>query len=265
VVVALAASACGSSAPSAETPGPSAGPSTSASSSAASWNYVAFGDSWPEGAHCGGCRTFAGLWADGLERITGRTINFTDLTGSHEPSVENEKTSASLLESLKSNLATQSATEAADIILISTGANEFGMALDASKAGTCGGQDKADCIRALGDLWNRNFDAILTQIGKLRAGKPTAIRLVDAANGFVSDASLIAGLPAGFAKGNGALIFQLLNNAMCGAAKNHHAVCVDVRPILNGPTMDQPVDEVSSASMQTVADALLATKLPELH
>jgi hypothetical protein len=41
-------------------------------------------------------------------------------------------------------------------------------------------------------------------------------------------------------------------------------VSADVWPVLNGPTLDQPVDEKSPASMRAVADALLATKLPEL-
>jgi hypothetical protein len=31
---------------------------------------VALGDSWREGARCGGCRTYAGLYADGLEAET---------------------------------------------------------------------------------------------------------------------------------------------------------------------------------------------------
>ena len=156
------------------------------------------------------------------------------------------------------------AAQSADIILIATGPNETGMAYEPSLAGTCGGEDQADCIRKLGDFWKDDFNAILTEIETLRAGKPTAIRLVDAANPFVSVPDMTVGLPEGFATGNGALIFQQLYDAMCAAATKHGAVCVDVRPLLNGPTMDQPVDENSAASMHAVADALIATRLPEL-
>jgi len=39
---------------------------------------------------------------------------------------------------------------------------------------------------------------------------------------------------------------------------------VDVRPVLNGGTLEEPVDENSPKSMRAVAGALLATKLPEL-
>jgi lysophospholipase L1-like esterase len=228
------------------------------------WNYVALGDSWPEGAHCGGCRTFAGLWADDLAVSTGRRIVLTDLTGSREPDVGEGETSASLLSSLRTSPVTRDAIKSADIILISTGPNELGMAYEPSKAGTCGGADEADCIRALGRLWKANFDAILTEIETLRQGRPTAIRLVDAANPFVSDPEMSTGMPAGFATTNGALIFELLKEAMCDNAKKHHAVCVDVRPILNGPTMDKAVDENSPQSMRAIADALDATKLAEI-
>jgi hypothetical protein len=72
-------------------------------------------------------------------------------------------------------------------------------------------------------------------------------------------------MPDGFATTKGALIYKLLNDALCSNAAKHHAVCVDVRPILTGPSLDQRVDENSPASMRAVADALLATKVAELR
>jgi len=105
---------------------------------------------------------------------------------------------------------------------------------------------------------------ILAEIQKLRSGKPTAIRLVDAANVFLSEPEINQGLPANFAKTGGALFYDLLKRAMCKAAAAHDAVCVDILPILNGPNLDESVDENSTASMRAVADALSATKLPEL-
>ncbi len=52
---------------------------------------------------------------------------------------------------------------------------------------------------------------------------------------------------------------------MCGAAAAHGAARVDVRPIINGPTMDKPGDEEADSTMQATADALVATGLPELE
>jgi hypothetical protein len=240
-------------------------PASSRTSAASRLTYVALGDSWPEGAHCGGCRTFAGLYADGLHARTGRHIDFHDLTGQAQPYFETAGGgSASLLKALRSDAATRDIVATADIILIATGPNEIGVAYEPSKAGTCGGADHMNCFRKLGSMWRRNFDAIASEIELLRDGKPTAIRLVDAANSFLSDPSLMQGLPKSYAMTEGALIFKILNDALCHAAALHHAVCVDVRPILNGPHLNRSVDENSAASMRAVADALLATGLPEL-
>ena len=45
-------------------------------------------------------------------------------------------------------------------------------------------------------------------------------------------------------------------------SRSSSAVCVDVRPALNGKSLVESVDENSPESMQAVADALLATELP---
>ena len=93
--------------PATSQPTPSLGtgspPGASPSIASLSWNYAAFGDSWPEDAHCNGCRTFAGLWADDLPALAGRPIVFTDLTGSPSPVWAMRETSATLLESLRTN------------------------------------------------------------------------------------------------------------------------------------------------------------------
>jgi hypothetical protein len=237
--------------------------STTGSSASSELSYLALGDSWPEGAHCGYCRTFAGLYADGLASQTGRRVVFEDITGAAQPYFELGGGSASLLKALRSDPSTRRAVAKADVIMIATGPNE-GAAYEAAKAGTCGGDDDMACFRTQRRMWERNFDAILDEIEGLRAGKPTAIRLVSAANPFVSDPSMAKGLPEDFATKEGALIFMNLNDTLCSNAARHDAVCVDVRPILNGRTLDRPVDENSPKSMRAVAKALLATKLPEL-
>jgi hypothetical protein len=222
--------------------------------------YVALGDSWVESFHCGGCRTFAGLHAKGLEELTGEPVDFVDLAG------DRTDDSALLLESLRDDAQIRHAIEDADVVLIATGANEMGSLADELTAGTCGGADQADCIRALGELWASNFDASLEEIIRLRDGSPTAIRLVNAANAFLSVPEMTEGIDveADFATNRGALIFQVLTDAICDAAAAHGAKCVDVRPLLNGPNLDQPTDENSAANFQAIADALVDTGLPEL-
>jgi lysophospholipase L1-like esterase len=222
--------------------------------------YVALGDSWVEGAHCGGCRTFAGLYADGLEVLTGESVEFVDLTG------DRTTDSTALLDSLRTDDEIRAAVADADVVLIATGPNEGSITTEPLATGTCGGPDNLDCIRALGDRWATNFDSAIEEIEQLRDGKPTAIRLVNAANFFTSDPSIAAGLglDEDFASTAFALNFELLTEAVCGAAEAHRAKCLDVRPILNGPNLDRPTDENSPENMQAIADALVDIGLPEL-
>ncbi len=220
-------------------------------------SYVAFGDSWPEGAHCNGCTPFPELWLEAIAEQTGAEVEFTDFTGDGERSTAEGKASASLLDTLQTNEETRTAVADADVILISTGPNEIGDVAEAVKAGTCGGADGFDCIRALGEAWSTNFDQILNEIETLREGNPTAIRLVNGANPFVLYPEDNEGMPPDFATTGGTLIFDLLAGAMCDAAAAHEAVCIDARPLIE-------VSEDSPESMQAVADALAAAGLAEL-
>ena len=271
-VVAVSSAACSgpptSPAPSTEpSPLPSAGPSLATAPPAPiPLRYVALGDSWPEGAHCGSCRTFAGRYADGLQATTGKPVVFVDLTGSHQPFFDSEGGgSRSLLDALRRVDSVDSAVAAADVVLIATGPNESARAFDPLRHGRCGGPDGLACVRGLERFWERNFDAILDRIDQLRAGRPTAIRLVNAGNPFIKNPEMDHGLPPGFAAGPGAAIFQALTDAVCRAAAAHHAICVDVRRIINGPPgRTHYPDEESTRAHQRVANALLRTGLPEL-
>jgi hypothetical protein len=225
--------------------------------------FVALGDSWPEGAHCGYCETFAGRYADGLEELAGAQVRFVDLTGDAQPYFQTDGGgAASLLRALREDTSFAAEVASGDVIMIATGPNELERAFEPFAEGRCG--DGFACVQRLERFWTSNFNAILDEIRRLRGDRPTAIRLVSAANFFVSDPSATEGLPAD-APEFGARSFEALNTAVCEAAVTHDAICIDVRPLLNGATLDQRVDENSPRSMQTVADALLATGLPELE
>src|SRR5262249_34427181 len=119
--------------------------------------YVAFGDSWPEGAHCDGCKTFADLWVNDLAKATGASIDYVDLMGSREPGAGEEKASGTLRRAIETIQQVRDAVAGADVILIATGPNEMSLAMAKVAAGTCGGSDHAACIRALGKTWQENF------------------------------------------------------------------------------------------------------------
>ena len=235
---------------------------TSAEPSGQVVRYVAFGDSWPEGAHCGGCDSFAYLWADLIEAETGLEVELTSFMGDAEQSGAESKTSASLLASLKED-ATRAAVSTADVILIATGPNALDEVVPKVLSDRCGGRDGLDCISEAGQAWAEDFDAILDEIDLIRADRPALVRLVNAANVFAMDEELAAAVPKGFVSTGGELMFELLTEAQCDAAEAHRAVCVDVRPLITGPDGDG--DENSDASMQAVADALIDTGLRELR
>lgn len=246
--------ACGSS--DGSRPASAAAPSATSANQTAPWNYVMFGDSWPHGSHCNGCRPFPVLYADGVKAKTGHPVTFKDMT-------TNGGGSASLLQDLQTQDAVRQAAADADIIVISTGANDLEQPFADWQLDSCGGKDHLDCFRTSAKATGRNFDRLLAAIQKLRAGKATAVRVVTDSNEFLSDPGLIAAFGSHAAK-DGAVITALQHDAECAAAQKYHDTCVDLRPVLNGPTFDQPQDSNAPVAMQKVADALVAVGLAEL-
>jgi hypothetical protein len=225
--------------------------------------YIALGDSWPEGAHCNGCQPFPELHAEAVQADTGRTIEFKNLAGQAQPTFETFGGGmASLLNAVRNSEAFRTEVASGDIIVIATGPNEGEAVGAAVAAGTCGGADNFECVRELGQSWTEDLDAILDEIEQLRAGQPTAVRLVNAANAFIG--STLPGMDEATTAAFSELFFEELTVAMCENASAHRAQCLDVRPILNGPNLDQPVDDSSVESMAAVADALTQMGVAEL-
>lgn len=236
-------------------PSPSA-MSASPSSGLLSWTYVALGDSWPAGGHCGGCRPFPVLYRDGLAASTGRRIDFVDFT--------NAGTAKSLLQDVRTSVTVRDAIRRADIVMISTGGNDLEPALVAASAGTCGGEDQLDCFRDVVAPMRPSFEGIVTEIELLRNGRPTAIQLVTGVNEFLTDPGLIDAVGPAYAKTHGVAITKMLADVQCEVAAKHTATCIDLGLALNGPDLLRPVDSSTQATMQAVADVLLASGLPEL-
>lgn len=223
--------------------------------------YVALGDSWPEGAHCNGCRTFPQTHAEALSKQLGKPVTLHNLAGQPQPHFDRTGSGGSkgLLDALRTDEAFRTEAAAGDIIVIATGPNDGGRVFEAIEGGRCGGPHDTACVAELGRRWHRDFDAILGEIDELRAGKPTAIRLVTAANAFTDPSLGPAGL-RGFEA-----YFEALAKAMCENARKHDAVCVDVRPVLNGKRFEQPVNDSSQEAMDAVAELLAKTGASELE
>ena len=160
---------------------------------------------------------------------------------------------------------TRQEVAAADIIVISTGMNDLEPASKLYVDGHCGGVDQLDCLRAAANGWRTSFGGILTEINALRRGHSTAIRLVSNSNEFLSDAELIQIFGSSFGLGPGALITDMHHDILNDVAARHGAICVDLRPVLNGASHQTARDVNSQEAMQAVADALLASGHRELR
>ena len=260
MLVALALAGCGGQGSSAAD-GSDVTDSSSTVSAESGLTYVALGDSWPEGAHCAGCRTFPETHAEALADRLGRPVTLRNLAGQAQPYFDTPVGGGStgLLRALRTDEPFRKQVAAGDIIVISTGPNDGGDIFDVIQSGKCGGADDTACVDALNRKWHRDFDAILSEIERLRAGHPTVIRLVNAANAF-NDPSFSPATLRGFEA-----YFQALSDAMCNNARKHDSVCVDVRPVLNGPDFEQPVNDSAQEAMDAVAELLLQTGVPELE
>lgn len=188
LLLALVLVGCGGS-PGAGAPGPASAPASSpgpnrsavatptspsppgsgrSSSQAGSWRAVALGDSVTAGTGCS-CTAFPRLYADELSRLRGVPI-----------SVANEGagglTSAQLLAELDQTGSEQAqAVAAADIDLVTIGANDFSDQHDPITDGRCPGTSGAACVEDELNLLRTDLTAILRRIETLRQGRPTAV------------------------------------------------------------------------------------------
>jgi lysophospholipase L1-like esterase len=216
-----------------------------------------FGDSWPYGAHCNGCQPFPFLLDVAYAAITGLPIDFLNDT-------TNGGTAQELAATMRNDPTIRAHIEAADIIVIAIGGNDLEPAFGSYTAGNCGGQDRLDCFRTVATTLRAAYDGMLAAIDGLRAGRPTAVRMVTTSNEFLSDKDLIDTFGVDFGKTSGVTITRMNRDAQCDTAVRHHAVCVDLGAALNGPALTTPNDVNTQATMQQVADAIAATGLPEL-
>lgn len=257
LAVLVALTGCGTGM--AVSPSPSAPASVAASSgstSAATLTVLVFGDSWPAGDHCDGCRPWPGLYADGLESTTGRPVDLIDRTGI--------ETAASLALTIQADPSVKADVARADVIVLSIGTNDLEPAFNAYHDGTCGGADQLDCFRAIVETLRGTFDQILTDIDGLRAGMPTAVRIVTMSNEFLSEQGAIELVGADFGASGGVAVTTMMRDMWCAAGTANGATCVELGHALNGADLLTPRDINAQDTMQLVGDTILATGLGEL-
>ncbi len=218
-----------------------------------------FTDSWGAGSHCSGCTPWPRELAPAYERTYGVHVTSLDFAN---PAGSNTDL---LLNSLKTDKKYRDAVAAADVVVFNHGLNDFDQ-FDHSvfvplRNGHCGGDDGLACLKKLTDHWTHNLAGYAAVVKDLRGDKPTAVRFVGISNDYLTDP--VPKLILGGAE-NAQAVFARFNDVSCAVAEEHDGLCVDLRPVLNGPTEDAGADPNSPESMKAVADAIVALGLPEL-
>jgi lysophospholipase L1-like esterase len=206
--------------------------------------------------------SFMDLYAAALESKIGRPVELALVASG-------DMTSAKLKERLATNDSTRASVANADVVVISVGGNDadpFGI----YPHGTCAPmQPLPACLEAYSPTLAGNYEAILTAISDLRAGKPTAVRVTSMDDPFV-------GMPeapsATFARDFFAQVVEAQTQAVFAIAERHGAKRVDYLHVFSGADgLSDPAQYLApdhshpgELGIQVIADLLDELGIPEL-
>lgn len=213
-------------------------------------HLVGLGDSIAGAGHCGECQSY--VWRLGplaSDRL-GRQVLVDNLA-------RNDDFTAGRLSGLvTSDAPTRAALAAADIITIGIGWNDW--------QGPCHWEGHEGCLQRGQKTVERNLGVILDEIATLRAGAPTAIRVVTYADRYAGKPDLAETWDAKDV--DPARIEAMFRDALasfnamsCEVAAAHDAVCVDVLPAFNGAHGDRPIPsdlDGTQAQMDLIASTI---------
>jgi len=197
-------------------------------------NYVALGDSIPDGWGIGGYGeehvNYVECFAEHLRKdfdIDIAVQNFCDSSGIR---------TVHLIEKLQKDDELRQAVADADIITVWIGVNELGTPPNLYMAGMCGGEDNLEFVRERVHEFNNNIDNILDEILALNSSEETQIMIADNV------------IPAAFAvnwKKQGSFevlqaeLYEALNDHLYQAARERNITVVPVYRAINGPSGDK--------------------------
>lgn len=223
-------------------------------------HLVGLGDSYPGGLNCAApCRSYVELLGERAAAALHREVTVDNLA------TNDSLTARTLLKRVKNDDEYVEALRNADLVTIQVGNNDW--------QGPCVSRGHDLCLENGRASVGRQLGEILDVINGLRAGKPTAVRVLTYYNASIGDSG-IAGpwaFPntpeemATFQTWFAAALAQF-DDTTCGAASEHGAVCVDVRDAFNGPGHDQDAGALlagdhfhpSASGHERIADTIAA-------
>ncbi len=261
----LVLSGCGQAAlagaGSSSTPTPTPTASASATNAPpAPLKIVALGDSVTAGNNCG-CTLFPQLYAQDLTRVRGVPSTAVNLG-------VNGQDSAGLLAMLTDGSSSADrAVAAANVVVITIGANDFGSRHDDVTSGSCTG----GCLRDTTEHMAAEVTRIVARVHALRSNRATAVLITGYWNVF-EDGQVAQRLFPGVGLAATAELTQQVNQALRQVAARTKAAYVDLYDAFKGPDTDgddTPLladdgDHPNAQGHALIAKRLLAEGLPGL-
>jgi len=215
---------------------------------------------------CVRCTTFPDQLARALSRAVGGDVEVHNLT------IPDAQVS-DLLHSVRTDEVDRSVISGADAIVVTIGHNDLAYNRRDDPCGAAPRYPRISwqrithrCIDRATAQYRSDLDAVLTDVERLRNGRPTMIRLTTVYNSVIGDRvdpswNLLAAIePSTYA-------VQHMVRAQCAIAEGHHGLCADTYHRLNGNTglrsaqpFLNPADatHLAASGEDTVAAALIA-------
>lgn len=130
-------------------------------------DYVALGDSLAAGV--GAERGYVERYAEHLRDDTGAEVRVANFGVSGQTAPE-------LLGILRNDPEVRGALRGAEVVTFNIGINDLGEAGMAYEDGTCGGPDNEGCLRAAVEAVERDWDAVVEEILRLRSPEDAIVR-----------------------------------------------------------------------------------------
>jgi acyl-CoA thioesterase-1 len=204
---------------------------TAAGRPAPAWALVAVGDSLaqPRPQQCAGCVGYPALYGRAVHEATGMRVTVINRA---TPSID----SAQLLAQVRGDSSLRAELARADIITVTIGHNDTPWVSDNDPCDGSRSRDHANwgkytpaCVATTARRLRGNLGQVLGELAKLRAGKPTAIRVTNFYNDNMKDPLAD---PGGDAASK--YVVDTYSAAICQVAQANHAACADIYHAFNG-------------------------------
>jgi lysophospholipase L1-like esterase len=173
---------------------------------------------------------FPTLYGKAIEKATHATVTVVN-------DAVPARDSTQLLNSIRNDHPLREDVGRADIITITIGHNDTPWVLDNDPCDGAQSDEHANwpkytrsCVDKTAATLRANLDGILIELDKLRAGKPTAVRVTNFYNDNEKDPLADPG-----GDGPSKLVVDTFSETICQVADKHHAPCADIYHAFNGP------------------------------